>query len=903
MNSKWNLTELEGVELDDDFVRAHLSSSAPSSRRRHSSSIVSHRKLFAICDEFVHCFLVERWNELALLDNSVTKCMEVLRSVEEVLQDVMAQINSIQEEMGDVRQRMTQTSLGLNNSRVSELVLWGVISQLLIPPEVVSLLTRTSEERLGQQYKIGLQLLLRYLQYRRSTWKMIAEEKEHEGEAAEGSARSVSSSELNHREQCTAEQEQALRKVRVSFKHCRPYTELVRVLDSVSVLSCVKIKHFLSKEIQALMIPNTNIVIQQQYLLKEYALHVYFLKYAPGLLRHAHSSGVEGERQATLIPYRIARALYKEFCLEYCTHMSSLYLKKFKRYLLDCSSLEYNISKANELFLVPHGTAKAKGVRAEIIYVLPSLSDMVTAISGVEPWSLGSRGDILAHVLAPPLIPAIEKIQTSKHSYEETIRSIFLLLCDVVTHEFLFTFQLFCGETSVFFSIFNPIFHFLIGYVSAVVLTKQHDRSNWILSSDAAQRHGAGDDCYGILMLIRLCHAFIHQMNQARHLSCLNGFFDRILQVLWPAFFKTYDSQRIALRCVAISALAACSGGSSLSIEKKVSMVHPLVKALAEFSGTILSIALGMKDVKSALGSYSAQAKEGIASGPPGPSPSTADPPIPTPADPSVSEAAPRESVGIVEKACALLDQTRNESQSYSCTQFQQLLSTMCTFRKEVFNRMEELFTYYMSSEKPEAHSRAHLLRDAFLLNNSYYLYAHLHRVTVIMSRDESHEGAREEEESTPTVGRECELEDLVALYHSSRQSFMQNVIQLHFPEVHRLTSENNVDPEHPEDSSVDLSKPTLPAEVSKAAEGMHRAWMEKLNSMHSTIRSLLSDPFHEKEVMAQVCMEAVTLNAKFHALVNKIAERSPAGFTASSFLVSNSKLLVHMRSFTAEAR
>lgn len=1039
---EWNLSELEGVQLDDDFILHHISndenivsrSSTPEKSRvnyagetpfahytsgsavhpivQQSSSKalnsclslsenphlvllpsefrdVPQQKLIRICYEFVDCFLVKKWETLKLMDHSIVQCLEVLNTVQEVLEDFMKKLELIQHEIGDVRDQLTSTTTHLENYRASETVLWKVISQLLLPPEIVSLLTRASDERLGEQYKIGLRMLLHYLHNRSSTWKEMAKESKQLASAVSSSAQSEHNSSTSSPVQSKDYQERALREVRFSFKNCKPYHDLVSVMDSVTVLACVKVKKFLSSQLQLLAVPLTNICIQQDHRLKEHKFYVSFLKNAPQLLRHPRMGGVEPELPANRIPYQIANALYREFQHEYSTILSTICLEKIKGYLIQCMSAELDpppMSKNSPVSLssAPSGGASAvlsTGVEGgggalsssdgmnTIHFSVPLLSDMLAAVSGVEPWNLGKRGrNIFRKLFNAPLIPLLEQLQVQKHPYEETIRSLFRLLCDMATHEYLFSFQFFSGDTAVFSQTLFPILEFICEFVSKIVKKpspqEEGQLSRWAQeykgrrgSFTASATVGSGsnttaratEDSYGLLILIRLCHEFQNYMTAVRRLPCLNGFFENVLQLLWPAFMQNFQMQRIAVRCVAPAALAAClSGPSTSTIGKKMASVHPLTQCLSEYLRQLLSIILGTSNLKM-LSPSDDKAKFGTDKAEETESnnqffcsflPLLSYLPTKVMKDGRIKI----NWQSIQQQACAIMDESgRGNNIALSNEQVLMLLEEMVLLRHEAVGRLEELALYILhgsGKNKSVPEKDITLLKTAFVLNNIYYMYAKLYHTPIIQSasppplkaneeeaetylpqptrksvfpgddytRDErrknrSSEDDEEEEEKVEedTVGNRCNLEDVWNIYECTRKRFVHCVLEKYLSEMCELAPEVK-EKEEKEKGGIAKAVDSVgdPLRVRREAERFASEWVTILNGMRDTTRELVSDPGHQKEVMAQTCMEYLLLNTRFHSAVNQCAVAHPDIFKGAPLrnLVSNQKLLAHMRTF-----
>lgn len=1046
--TEWNLSELEGVSLGEDFILQHICSaheSTGSSSKRgkddlifsseasssqysaegsfpafeqqssekgpssasisspetfnvslHTSTFqdVPQQKLIRICYEFVDCFLVKKWETLKLMDRSILQCLEVLNTVQEVLEDFMTKIELIQHELGDVREKLTSTTTHLENNRASEAVLWGVISQLLLPPEVVSLLTRASDERLGEQYKIGLRMLLRYLHNRRSTWReMVAEGKQLTTTAplsVDKTCHTTPSSPIQSKQH----EEQALRELRFSFKNCKPYRDLVSVMDSVTVLACVKVKKFLSSQIQLLTAPFTNICIQQDHCLKKHKLFVSFLKNASGLLQHPPMGEVEGEGSANDVPYQIASALYRELCQEYCSVLSSIFIEKIKTYLMECTITEVGastLSKNSAMLLASASSSvpssgllfdrdgsETRGIEPlssglavnTIHFSVPPLSDILSAVAGVGPWNLGNRGrSVFQNLFASPIMPVLEKLQLRKHPYEETVRSLFRLLCDIATHEYLFSFQFFSGDTAVFSNTLLPLMQLVMEFMSALVRKfSPHQKgqfTQWARecndcrgSAGSATTTGsdtsaaiAAEDSYGLLILIRLCHEFQYFMNAERHLPCLNGLFENILRLLWPPFMYIFQTQRIAMRCVLPASLAACLvGPETPTVEKKMAFVHPLTQCASEYLRHLLSIIIGTSNLTLARGECEGkntaardETKEN--------EPSHSSSPFSTfslLSLPTKMSKDGRKKINwrsIQQQAAAVMDACgRGDCIPFSNEQVVSLLEEMIVLRREVVRHLEELAIYILQGPKSIyslSHHDVSLFKTAFVLNNIYYMYAKLYYTPIIQNAsplsvqsqkdgqnrsfhrnkkrglqdeeyfrnerkrtgiEEEREGGDLEIGEERMVGNRCNLEDVWNIYQTTRKQFVHFVLQKYLSDMWELAPEGSEEKKETEANHV-VHTPTDAKRVHREAERFASEWIHRLNGVRDSTRELVSDSTHQKEVMSQMCMEYLLLNTRFHAVVNKCAiEHSEEfkGVSISNLLVSNQKLLVHMRTFTA---
>ncbi|RNF27259.1 Vacuolar protein sorting protein [Trypanosoma conorhini] len=816
--TKEELEDLACVDLDDDFLERSV-------RSQTFDAELSRRVAQSACADFVQTFLGD--DAVPSLHLHMQECDGALAGIERVLERFIVNLESIQHDIGDVRERLKRIGLSLTNRRKVERAVWGVVSRLIVPPEVVRIIVYCNDEELGPQLKLSLQQLLMFLRYRK-----------------EGS--------------CRVELGAA---TRISLAACKMYAEQTEVLDRLTVHACVKTKRFLSRKLAYLNVKNTNVYIQQEHVLKPYAFYVHFLRSAASLLRRQQGGG-EADREATeLLPFRIAKTLYDELRGEYCAIMSQLYLDRFRHYVMALNATEKS-------------TQTVYAGAAQVAYVLPLLIESQEA-TPASTFALGERAGILNQVLAPPLVPLVERAKQRLHFYEETFRSLNMLLCDAVTHEFLFTFTFFAGEMPVFVDVFKPTIQFLVDYVAEVLLGQNGGCVRRLMRDNfpqASVNPNCRYDCYGLLLLVRLCHDFRSLMKNVRRLSCLEGFYDSLLLLFWPAFQRTYERQMLSLRSADVVSLSRVilrsPGGHACGWVK---CVHPLSQHYAGFVLSLVTISAGC--------GFEATTDDDDDDGGGGPARSFSSV---DGVGGAAAKARPAQEMNFSELrrlAWRVIEAERASDAADSASRFAVLTGNLAFMRVEILRLLREMGQHVAASDPkhPETHEVRIL---AFLLNN---VRAILRPWSEFLA-----------DNSSPSLEEDYRVLGELERVHKS--GFVDALLRMHFPLLYQVArQEEDFAEKHPE-------------KLLEAADAFTRNWKRELDDGCGAVRAMIADPVHEGELLAQVCMEVLLCNTRLHGCVSRVlmAAAAPSPAAASdaegvsrpirSFIVTNQQMLQHMR-------
>ncbi|CAJ1026905.1 Vps52 / Sac2 family, putative [Leishmania lindenbergi] len=904
--SQSDLDDLATIDLTDSFIEANLGT------RRQFDGDASRTALQDVCAAFVQSFLIEKGGWVSSLHVSLRECVTVLEEMETVLEKFIEKLDRIQHDIGEVRETLAKTSIELNNARVTERILWTTISHLVVPPELVQIVTQSNDGELGMLFQLTLRELLKYLNYRKGTWQQQQPApSEPQGSAASPGPRNG-----------TAPQRTA-RELRLPLTEFTIYTELLSILDSLTVFACIKVRDFLSRKLHVLTVPNTNVCIQQENSLKQHAVFVHFLRSAPPLLRHTYACGTEGNRQLTLVPYRITRAIYNEFKQQYCFIMSSLYLRKIQGYILTLNAMEYSTTTSASFGSVSssllNSFTKVQPAAPEVVYTLPYVTSV--HLKGFhadgEVFQLGKRGEIFARTFAPPLIPTLEKAAGHRHSYEETLRSVLHLLSDAVTHEYLFTFEFFAGDTSVYVDVFRPTLQFIVDYVSEAVLLQSSGSVRQLLNQHphANVNQHAKEDIYGLLMLIRLCHEYRFYMKTVRKLACLDTFFDSLLVLLWPSFKRTFDAQLVALRSAQISALAAATAHLH-SVAERIATVHPLVRNYTALSCALLGIALGAalaeERITMAQGEKAHPAEQSSRSssttsssssagciadtgdGVGGVSARLAAPPnsrslgasyhrVANLRDPAASLAWEEpEHAELRRRAVALMAAEDEAGTAESQNRFVALVGNIDFLRVQVIHYAEEIVKHILThagsaalSQPAESGIDAAVMRDAYVVNQLHYMWA---SAQCAVFPGEERRGTR--------LAERFDFTQLRSMYNTYRTRLLEELLDMYFYDFMSVVRSNEEVP---------------PPMLLRIADHFLLSWKPSLDSMRTQVMSLMYNMPLANEVIAQACMECLVCNTRFLKIISAAVESHPPAFAQRpirTLIVSNQNILLHMRNY-----
>ncbi|CCW64094.1 unnamed protein product [Phytomonas sp. EM1] len=865
-----NLEDLESIELSDEFIRENMD---------HSSFKEDHfrQTLNSLCESFVMSFLGDEGVNLVLLYNFFKESSTVLTDIQKVLQAFISQLDSIQADIGSVRESLVSKGTTLKNILSTEAILSSAISRLVIPPEVVQVITQSNEQQLGTQFKHCVKELLRYLQHREAVWNYPAV-------AACSRQSSKDAESFSHDEEPPNKQE-----MHIPFTECRVYNDLMNFMDSLTLFACWKIKSFLSHKLQVLTIKGTNIWIQQENVLKPFSFYVYFLQHAASFLsrrlpRSLSATAARSHSKSAAPLYPLVRHLYEEFRAEYRQIMLRLYLKRVQDYVLTCRLMEFTT-------MLPE---RAKAAEGDSFYALPLLTAPAAACAP-ELLRLGGRGEIFRRLFSPPLIPVVERANHRRHSYEETFRSILSVMCDIATHEYLFTCDFFSGDALVFVEVFCPAIQFVVDYVAEVVLSQGNGEVRQMLDGKSSPfiHENVEEDTYGLLIMIRLCYEFRSMMRHVRKLYCLDGFFDSLLRLLLPVYKENLEKQFVALRGVEPMVLAQAMSVLP-STEAKLREVHPLVKSFTEFSCAIMSLLLGLLVSEERLRAEDELHRDKLLGGRLPESDMSSSFGIQT-GKASRTQGTTGDSFDeLRELALQRFAEEEESEASDIINEFMMLVSKLEFIRQSMIQLFQNLSRCILADEK-DASVRDHLepLQSCYMLNNIFYILQQYHQHQIILSETNPTESIEEDgmvqalkgEEFLPLDTRD-NFQDLKYTYLRYRAEFVENMIRKHLPAFFAVIQNG-------ESCSVN--------EIKEATDSFMLSWQDALDSIVKTVHRLISDPVNAQQIAAQICMDILLYNTRFHGLVAKAFEKDREAFDncpLRSLIVTNQTVLQFMRKF-----
>ncbi|XP_078162290.1 vacuolar protein sorting-associated protein 52 A-like isoform X2 [Carex rostrata] len=141
-------------------------------------------------------------------------------------------------------------------------------------------------------------------------------------------------------------------------------------------------------------------------------------------------------------------------------------------------------------------------------------------------FSLGDRLDILKKIDQPTLIPDISEANSLKYPYEALFRSLYKLMMDTASSEYLFV-EAFFEDGPLFYEVFSGSFSIINEHLDHVL-----------------------PNCYdAICLMLMICITRNHQVKLCnRRIPCLESYFDKIFIRLWPHFKTVLDMHLQSLR-------------------------------------------------------------------------------------------------------------------------------------------------------------------------------------------------------------------------------------------------------------------------------------------------------------------------------------------------------------------
>nr|CCC91307.1 conserved hypothetical protein [Trypanosoma congolense IL3000] len=861
-DAEWK--ELASVDLDNAFIESYIKKKDATDASGNSKgddgcvvggvdAIDDHCSMRTVCDSFVQTFLAD--DTIGTLHYLLQDCSGSLEDIAEILRRFIDNLESTRKEIDDVRTRLHRVTLQLGNAASTERVLWAVAERMVVPPQVVRSLMQETGEGLGTDFKASVKQLLTTLRRCQKETSVSLTKETRSGCRTDCNAASTTSSGGSGSSGQVGQ---------LSRKECKVYSEQLELLTRLTVHACIKAKRYLSKKIALLSRKNTNVSIQQDHILKPYAFCSYLIDEALVLL--APSDVTNGSEQGNpdspaMKSYYIVRTLHGELRNEYCDIMSKLYLERICDYVMTLNAMEDSGSNADR-------TVSDKGPAVPWAYELPLITDEERPGAN-SPFVLGDRLAILRNILDPPLVPAVEQAKWRLHSYEETFRSMNRLICDAVTHEFIFTYTFFSGDMSVFVEVFKPTMQFIVDYVAEVLLAQDSGRGDSVWRSlhdqypQATVNSVCCSDCYGLLLMIRLCHDFNSLMKDVRRISCLEGFYDSLLLQLWPSFQQTFERQVRALRSCDVTALAQMllQPKDTQGVSDWVARVHPLTKHYTAFTISLVAITNGCGFNPT---------ESGFTRTNPLTSTSVLEQGSSTDAcAASGSDAAAKDDISFEEMqqfAWRAIEAERASDMADSTSRFAVLAGNLSFLRVEVERLLRNISTSLLEITLCDPDTQ-HQRNLSFLLNNVHYVVSEW--LAACPNGDTAIFGA--------------EYPALVELEKTLRGDLVLEIVRYHFPLIHRALEE---------DEQID---------VIAVAEVFHHKWKSVLKELCINVRSLMGTEERREELLAQVCTEVLLWNTRFYECVAKAdTSNGSSGPSAGNFTVTNQQILQHIRSLAA---
>ena len=444
---------------------------------------------------------------LEALSRDIDGCDAVLGGMEATLEAFQNNLGSISQEIRSLQEQSVELSHKLTNRKAAEEILGRVVDSVALPPAMVA---GVLESEVSEEYLGYLNALSRKI-------KTVATDPSLRGARA--------------------------------LRDVEPELELLRV-KAVS-----KAREFLAQRVYDLRRPKTNVQIQQQTRLLKFRHLVGFLR--------THS----------LETYVEVRNMYVET-------VGRIYQGYFRTYLAAVDRLQRAACGRGDV--IGLGDGGAGGVLGGLMGAMKmpgGLGGLGKALGGGggrtrggdRPLRMGARGLLLRRIDQAAIVPHIAESEGKKFPYEVLFRSLYRLLLDTATSEYLFCTD-FWGDTAVFDELIAPVL----------------DAIREKLEEDLPEVHDA------VSLLLMICVNHKHRLvMQRRRVPGLDQHLDAVNLLLWPRFKALFDLQVVSLRGTDPRLLVP----ADQSVQP-----HPLSQRYADFAVSMLQLNASLAQEDGQLG-------------------------------------------------------------------------------------------------------------------------------------------------------------------------------------------------------------------------------------------------------------------------------------------------------------
>lgn len=652
------------------------------------------------------------------------------------------------------------------------------------------------------------------------------------------------------------------------------------------------------------------------------------------------------------IHYRLVRAAWLKIRDDYATIMREVYYHKLDTYLMQLNLLESedgggvgaaaggvggggNTSASGGLFSSLTATLAGSASSSSSSSV-PKLTDTSGRVSSISFGLARLRvPQLFAGLFEDPIVPVIATAKQQRHSYLETMRSMQKILCDAVTREFLFTFEFFYGDKELYRRLFQPAVQRIVDYTYDIVLRHAENTTATTTTASPSNTAAGGTspggggpdsrrrrrfanglqlncgnrDVVGLLSLTRLTLLYRIMMHQERRLRCLDGFYDSMLLMLWPAVRSALDAQMDSLRQSTSDALLAMMPARQ-SPEQILATVHPLTLRFAELSVALASLAspIHFDDANDPSSDFSHHhphhQQQGAQSAPNHNKNTTTSRPL-----------------FAIDCASELIP----DDEAESADQLAALRSNLEALRLEYLRCLTSLSVRLSVS----AGAVPKQLSAAFLLNNLFHCVmmwsaaeplatplGHSSAANNHQSDGRSAQSRRRRSIVPFSLQRSSEFAALAELLVTVRAQLVEQLLEKEMHAVMRCVRQTlppSLSPSSPVGGLTPMhnssNNATTPAKVDPTLisqlEDWSRQYVEKWDSaMRQTVAQLhriVPHPQNRADTLSLFCTQLLLYNTRHHAVVSSILPLVTSGRSVRSLIVTNQELLQVMREFSSE--
>ena len=315
-----------------------------------------------------------------------------------------------------------------------------------------------------------------------------------------------------------------------SFKQARACNDVLEILSNLKLRAVAKIADYISRKVQSFRKPMSNYQIPQSALLQKKFFFQFLLKHHPECAA--------------------------ELRTEYVDTFGKVYFSYFKEYIQRLQRLRFEeLPEKDDLLAAAEDASRSRGT------FFTSSKQSLKTRSII--FSLGNRAAMIGEQLESDLVvPHAAQKQDQRYALEALFRSHQYALVDNACREFLFISEFFDLRPAQTLVLFQQMFSKTTEYTLKTL----------------AEEFASSYDCVGLFLCLHVVYRF-RLLCHKRAVSALDGYWEQLVQHLWPRFEQLLLAHVNSVRVCDIHRLSGCDVRP-----------HFITRRYAEFSAGLMAV-------------------------------------------------------------------------------------------------------------------------------------------------------------------------------------------------------------------------------------------------------------------------------------------------------------------------